>query len=211
VNCIRWDVSKQGFAFAETELVSLVVFVRKPPYDKTLLFQFISLRPPMRITCPQSTLHPRTLIHAHAPTPHPPHSPMSPRHDTLRLLHLRLPPHHPLRRLLHYACSPDAHPPPQHPAPVAPHAAELWIAKALASAALLRPHCLPAFCRLAPSPLAAAASVRLAPCAGSALRLFSACTPSRSLYLLLSSPTSTLSRRCADQVATGTHSSCSTK
>jgi pentatricopeptide repeat protein len=99
---------------------------------------------------------------------------MSPRHDTLRLLHLRLPPHHPLRRLLHYACSPDAHPPPQHPAPVAPHAAELWIAKALASAALLRPHCLPAFCRLAPSPLAAAAAVRLAPCAGSALRLFSA-------------------------------------
>jgi hypothetical protein len=157
---------------------------------------------------PSSTL-PRTR--SDTATPHPPHSPMSPRHDTLRLLRLRLPPHHPLRRLLHYACSPDAHPPPQHPAPAAPHAAELWIAKALASAALLRPHCLPAFCRLAPSPLAAAASVRLAPCAGSALRLFSACTPSRSLYLLLSSPTSTLSRRCADQVATGTHSSCSTK
>ncbi|XP_066350139.1 LOW QUALITY PROTEIN: pentatricopeptide repeat-containing protein At2g06000-like [Miscanthus floridulus] len=95
------------------------------------------------------------------------------RHDTLLLLRLRLPPHHPLLRLLHYAFSPEAHPPPQHPAPAAPHAAELWIAKALASAALLRPHCLPAFRGLAPSPLAAAAAVRLAPCAGSALRIFS--------------------------------------
>jgi len=96
------------------------------------------------------------------------------RHDTLLLLRLRLPPHHPLLRLLHYAISPEPHPPPQHPAPAAPHAAELWIAKALASAALLRPHCLPAFHGLAPSPLAAAAAVRLAPCAGSALRIFSA-------------------------------------
>ncbi|TKW04611.1 hypothetical protein SEVIR_7G121100v4 [Setaria viridis] len=100
------------------------------------------------------------------------------RHNTFLLVRLRLPPHHPLLRLLHYSFSPAAHLTPQHPstppAPAPPHAAELWIAKALASAALLRPHRLPAFRGLAPSPLAAAAAVRLAPCAAAALRIFSA-------------------------------------
>ncbi|CAL5031825.1 unnamed protein product [Urochloa decumbens] len=100
------------------------------------------------------------------------------RHNTFLLVRIRLPPDHPLLRLLHYSVSPSAHPPPQHPstapAPAPPHTAELWIAKALASAALLRPQRLPAFRVLAPSPLAAAAAVRLAPCAAAALRIFSA-------------------------------------
>ncbi|CAM0904476.1 unnamed protein product [Alopecurus aequalis] len=85
------------------------------------------------------------------------------------LLRLRLPPRHPLHRLLH-SHSPNDRPPPQHPAP---HDAEIWIAKALASATFLRPHYLPAFRRLAPSQVAAAAALRHAPCASSALQLFS--------------------------------------
>jgi pentatricopeptide repeat protein len=100
------------------------------------------------------------------------------RHSTFLLVRLCLPPHHPLLRLLHYSFIPDAHPPPQHTstalAPAPPHAADIWIAKALASAALLRPHRLPDFHVLAPSPLAAAAAVRLVPCAATALRIFSA-------------------------------------
>ncbi|XP_062184854.1 LOW QUALITY PROTEIN: pentatricopeptide repeat-containing protein At2g06000-like [Phragmites australis] len=101
-----------------------------------------------------------------APPPPPPHSPMLPRlHGAFRL-RLHLPPRHPLIQLLH-SSSPGAHPPP-------PHAAELWIAKALVAAAFLRPHHLPAFRGLALSHLAAAAALRLAPCASSALRLFDA-------------------------------------
>ncbi|KAF8714856.1 hypothetical protein HU200_027390 [Digitaria exilis] len=98
-------------------------------------------------------------------------------HNAFLLVRIRLPPHHPLLRLLHYSLSPNAHPQPQHtstaPGPAPPHAAELWIAKALASAALLRPHILQAFLGLAPSPLAAAAAVRLAPSAAAALHIFS--------------------------------------
>ncbi|XP_062225755.1 pentatricopeptide repeat-containing protein At2g06000-like [Phragmites australis] len=81
------------------------------------------------------------------------------------LRHHTLPPRH---RLLH-SFSPKGHQPPPPP-----HAAELWIAKALASAAFLRPHSLPAFRGVAPSPLAVAAALHLAPCADSALRLFDA-------------------------------------
>ncbi|KAJ1271209.1 hypothetical protein BS78_06G111100 [Paspalum vaginatum] len=95
-------------------------------------------------------------------------------HHRILLVRLHiLPRHGSVLRLAHCAVIPNAHPPPQHPAPAPTHAAELWIAKALASAALLRPHCLPAFCGLSPSPLAAAAAVRLAPCAASALGIFS--------------------------------------
>ncbi|XP_048557619.1 pentatricopeptide repeat-containing protein At2g06000 [Triticum urartu] len=86
------------------------------------------------------------------------------------LLQLRVPPRHPLLRLLH-SYNPIDRPPPQDP-PL--HDAELWIAKALATAALLLPHYLPAFRRLAPSQVAAAAALRHAPCASSTLHLFSA-------------------------------------
>ncbi|KAL6652661.1 hypothetical protein ACP70R_011586 [Stipagrostis hirtigluma subsp. patula] len=89
------------------------------------------------------------------------------------ILRLRIPPHHALLLLLRlHSSSPAAHAPPRVLLPA--HAADLWIAKALASAVLLRPHSLPAFRRLAPSPLAAAAALRLAPCAASALRVFHA-------------------------------------
>ncbi|KAL6838357.1 hypothetical protein ACP4OV_031861 [Aristida adscensionis] len=103
--------------------------------------------------------------------PFPPrHSPMLPRLGA----HLHLPPsRRSLLRLLH--SSPHAHPPaPPLPLPLPPHAAELWIAKALAVAAALRPRRLPALRGLAPTPRAAAAALRLAPCAASALRLFAA-------------------------------------
>uniref|UniRef100_A0A0D9W5I5 Pentacotripeptide-repeat region of PRORP domain-containing protein n=1 Tax=Leersia perrieri TaxID=77586 RepID=A0A0D9W5I5_9ORYZ len=85
------------------------------------------------------------------------------------LLCLYLPHHHrPLVRLLHSSSPPPPQPPSSY--------AELWISKALAAAALLRPERLPVFRSLEPppSPLAAAAAVRLAPCASSALAVFAA-------------------------------------
>ncbi|KAL5215791.1 hypothetical protein ABZP36_007192 [Zizania latifolia] len=94
-------------------------------------------------------------------------SPMPARFNVV--LCLRLPHHRPLPRLLH---GPSDGPPPQRPSPS--QASELWIAKALAAATLLRPHHLPAFRPLSPSPLAAAAALRLAPCASSALSIFTA-------------------------------------
>ncbi|KAL5214849.1 hypothetical protein ABZP36_004092 [Zizania latifolia] len=84
---------------------------------------------------------------------------------------LRLPHHRPLLRLLHYSCPSDGSPS-QRPPPS--QASELWIAKALAAATLLRPHHLPAFRPLSPSPVAAAVALGLAPCASSALSIFTA-------------------------------------
>ncbi|EAY94290.1 hypothetical protein OsI_16061 [Oryza sativa Indica Group] len=90
----------------------------------------------------------------------------------------------PLARLLHYsAAGPPLQQqqlPPSSSPPSPSHAsAELWIAKALASAALLRPRHLLGFRRIDPSPLAAVAALRLAPCASSALAVFTAlhCSP----------------------------------
>ena len=77
----------------------------------------------------------------------------------------------------------------------------------------------PSFVRTASRPSTASLPPRLLPRPQSVSRrapgLPSAysppCTPRRSLYPLLSSPTATLSRCFAGPVATGTHSSCSTK
>jgi hypothetical protein len=87
------------------------------------------------------------------------------------------------------------------------------------SGSLRHSHQLPSSVRTASRPSAASRPPILLPWPqlGSrrALGLPSAssppCTPRRSLYPLLSSPTSTLSRFYAGPVATGTHSSCSTK
>ncbi|XP_040379145.1 pentatricopeptide repeat-containing protein At2g06000-like [Oryza brachyantha] len=132
--------------------------------------------------------------HDGTPPPPPPPPPPNPPPPSPSLMPPRLPallclylPHpRPHVRLVHHSGSgpgPSTStsavgPPPQ--LPPSPHAsAELWIAKALASAALLRPQHLPAFRRLAPSPLAAAAALRFAPCSSSALGIFTAlrCPP----------------------------------
>ncbi|GJN27480.1 hypothetical protein PR202_gb15508 [Eleusine coracana subsp. coracana] len=91
------------------------------------------------------------------------------RHRTFR--GFRLPRRRRILLRLH-SYSSKVHPPLQHPAPLQLHAAELWIAKGIAVAVVLRAHCLRPFHGLAPSPLAAAAALRFAPCADSALRIF---------------------------------------